>query len=492
MAGIGVSLNKIYSKNTITTNLVGFGYSTMITVAPMFLVIGAIMVMQYFLGFSKIGYASRELFASTVLYIFIFSLLSASPFNAVLSKYMSDIIYNETYEDIIPCFNLGLIMNIVFGCLLGIPFCIHEYIVGQVAIGYVFAGYCGFIALILVFYSMLYLSITKDYKKISFFFLIGMIVTVLLSFLLVWVFHWEITIAMLVSLDVGFLLIACLELAIVRSYFRVNSGKYRAVWNYFKKYWKLVAINFLYILGLYIHNFVFWTTDMHTIVAKSFVSMNAYDMATCIAMFTNISATIIFISRIEMHFHERYKAYSEAVIGGRGMDIENTKSRMFRQLAEELMNLLRIQFIVSVVVYLLCTVFLPMFGFGGMVLQIYPCLAAGYFILFLMYSAILFLYYFNDLSGALVTAALFCLGTLVGSIVATFLPVIWYGIGVVFGSLLGWTVAYKRLRWLEKNLDVHIFCEGSILKKGRGGRPSDQVFNRYEEDKPAKEKQEVA
>ena len=67
MAGIGVSLNKIYSKNTITTNLVGFGYSTMITVAPMFLVIGAIMVMQYFLGFSKIGYASRELFASTVL-----------------------------------------------------------------------------------------------------------------------------------------------------------------------------------------------------------------------------------------------------------------------------------------------------------------------------------------------------------------------------------------------------------------------------------------
>ena len=37
MAGIGVKLNKIYSKNTITTNIVGFGYSAIITVAPMIL-----------------------------------------------------------------------------------------------------------------------------------------------------------------------------------------------------------------------------------------------------------------------------------------------------------------------------------------------------------------------------------------------------------------------------------------------------------------------
>ena len=48
-------------------------------------------------------------------------------------------------------------------------------------------------------------------------------------------------------------------------------------------------------------------------------------MATCLAMFTNISASVIFISRVEMHFHGRYKAYSEAAPGGRGCDIEITK-----------------------------------------------------------------------------------------------------------------------------------------------------------------------
>ena len=29
MAGIGVKLNKIYNKNTLTTNIIGMGYSTM-------------------------------------------------------------------------------------------------------------------------------------------------------------------------------------------------------------------------------------------------------------------------------------------------------------------------------------------------------------------------------------------------------------------------------------------------------------------------------
>ena len=75
---------------------------------------------------------------------------------------------------------------------------------------------------------------------------------------------------------------------------------------------KLIFSNFLYILGLYIHNFVFWITDMRMELVKSFVCNQPYDMASCLAMFTNLSASIIFIARVEMRFHEKYKLYSEA------------------------------------------------------------------------------------------------------------------------------------------------------------------------------------
>ena len=88
MAGIGVKLQKIYSKQTILANLAGFGYSAMVTVAPMFLVIGNVLLMGQVLGYDTVGYARRGLFSGTVLYIFIFALLTAAPFNAVLSRYM--------------------------------------------------------------------------------------------------------------------------------------------------------------------------------------------------------------------------------------------------------------------------------------------------------------------------------------------------------------------------------------------------------------------
>lgn len=478
MAGIGIKLQKIYGRKTILSHLAGFVYSTVVTIAPMFLVIANVILMGMVLGYDSVGYARRALFSATLLYIFIFSLLTAAPFNAVLSRYMSDVIYEERYQDIMPCFEIGLLLNVVFSCIPGIPFCIWEHVVGGVNLIFVFTGFCGYISLVFVFYSMLYLSICKDYQKISFFFLAGMLFAFLLSLLLVKVLKREIVYSMLLALTCGFFLTAVLELATVKRYFRKNSHRYRMVLTYFKKYWKLVLINFLYTLGLYIHNFVFWGTDMRMVVANTFVCAPTYDLATCLAMFTNISATIIFISRVEMYFHERYRAYSEAVIGGRREDIENTRRRMFRQLSAELINLVRIQFIISVIIYLLCVLFLPTFGYSGRVLRIYPCLAAGYFILFLFYSEIIFLYYFNDLTGALFSTVSFCAVTGLVSYFATGLEYKWFGIGLVAGSFIGFTVAYFRLRWVERNMDVHTFCNGELFPGRKGTMPDSVVYRK--------------
>ncbi len=478
MAGIGIRLNRIFSKKSIASKLFGFGYSVVVTIAPMLIIIAVVVLMQLVLGFTKLDYMSRELYSCTILYIFIFALLTASPFNAVISRYMSDLIYEERYEDIAPCFYTGLIMNTIFSFIPGLLFCIHEYVVGGVNIWYVFAGFAGYMSLMFTFYIMLYLSICKDYKKISGFYVIGMAITFVLSVILHFIFDVRTDVAMLVSLDVGVFIIAILEYAQFRQYFKVNSGNYFGVLPYFRKYWQLVVANFFYIFGLYIHNFVFWNTDMHMIVVKSFVCMQPYDMASCLAMFTNISSSVIFLTRVEMYFHDRYKKYSEAVIGGRGMDIERAKQRMFRQLMEEVMTLTRVQFIVSAAVFLLAMIILPRFNFGGMTMQIYPCLCAGYFIMFIMYSIIIFLYYFNDLAGAVSTALTFFLVTLFASIFATRLPVIWYGIGLVIGAAAGFTVAYFRIRRMEKTMDVHIFCNGSILKKGKGKMPSNLVYSR--------------
>lgn len=479
MAGIGVRLNRIYNKKTILTTLVGAGYSTVITVLPMFLVIAAIIIMDKLLGVAELVYSTRELYSSTVLYIFIFALITEAPFNAVLSRYLSDVIYEETYDDILPCYYIGLLMNLGLSCLIAIPFCIWQYVVGEISLMFICAAYCGYVMVVIVFYSMLYLSVCKVYTKTAWFFVYGMVATILSSVLMVYVLRIETTLSMMLALDVGFLLIASLEWAQIKSYFRNNSKKYKAVLSYMRKYWQLIITNFLYMFALYAHNFVFWTSDLKMVVANSFVSAPSYDLAACMGMFTNISASIIFISRVEMKFNEKYKGYSEAVIGGRGMDIDNAKQRMFHQLSAELIQLTRIQFVIGVIIYFLILIFLPRFGYGGQVMQIYPCLAVGYFIWFILNAAIIFQYYFSDLNGAILTGVCLVVATVAGSLIATRLPEMWYGLGFVFGTLAGWTVAYFRLRTIEKTLDVHIFCNGNIMKKASGKCPSNKVFDRY-------------
>ncbi len=391
---------------------------------------------------------------------------------------MSDVIYEERYQDIRPCYDLGLLFNLLFSSLLGVPFCLWEHFVGKVDVFYVFTGYCGYIALVLVFYSMIYLSIAKAYQKISLFYTIGMVWAFFFSLFLRFVMKWGIRESMLFALTTGFFLTAFLEMALVKRYFLHNSNRYLPVLRYFKKYWQLIAANFFYILGLYIHNFVFWTRDMRMVLVKTFVCNQPYDMATCLAMFTNISATIIFITRVELFFHEKYRNYSESVIGGRGRDIDIARKEMFRQLSTELMSLARIQFIITAVVYLACVVLLPRFGFSSLTLRIYPCLVVGYFIVFLMYAEIIFLYYYNDLNGAALTSLIFCIVTFLGSMAASRLPELWYGLGVVVGAYSGWAAAYFRLRHIERNLDRHIFCVGSILKPGMGTQPPGKIYDR--------------
>ena len=86
MAGIGIKLNRIFNEGgkSISRTIYGSVYSTLATIAPMLLVIGAMLLMYMFHNFESVGYWDRELFSCSILYVFIFALLTAAPFNSVL------------------------------------------------------------------------------------------------------------------------------------------------------------------------------------------------------------------------------------------------------------------------------------------------------------------------------------------------------------------------------------------------------------------------
>ena len=448
MAGIGIKLNRIFNEGgkSISRTIYGSVYSTLATIAPMLLVIGTMLLMYIFLNFESVGYWDRELFSCSILYVFIFALLTAAPFNSVLSKYVGDRIFEERYQDILPCNYVGLFLNMGLAALVGIPFCVWAVVVGHIPVYYVATTFFCYISLGLCFHEMLYLSILKQYRRVSVFFAVGMLVTFVLSLVLHYIFGVSITYSMLFSMFVGFFLIACFEFSFVKRYFHSNSHHYREVFGYFRLYWKLILTNFFYVLGL--------------------------------SMFTNISASVIFIAYVEMYFRKRYQDYNEAVIGGRLKDIMKAKGRMFRLFSDQIVRIVNIQFIISVVLFLVCLIVLPRLGMSGLVMSIYPCMAAGYFVLFITYTVILYLQYFNDLTGSMLTGIAFCVSVFIFSLLSMNLPEDWYALGVFAGSIVGWTVAYFRVRWVERHLNEHIFCRGSIVEELNRPMPSPKVYDR--------------
>ncbi len=478
MAGVGIKLNRIFNKHTLVSSVYGIVCSIGYTIAPMLVIIAGMLVMYELLAFDAVPMLERELFSCSILYIFIFALLTTSPFNSVLSKYMADNIYTEEYENVRPCIFFGLIACMFTSVSVAIPFYWREYTVGGVPAYYVFTSYLCYMSLSLVFCSMIFNSVLKAYKQITIYFLTGMVLAVLLSVLLHFVFHVSVTFSMLVSLTVGFLYIAVALMSHALKYFRMNSYKYFRVAKYFRRYWKLLASNFFYTLGLFAHNFVFWHHSWQMMVVNTYICNQPYDMASSIAMYTNISASTFFIARVEMHFHERYADYINAVLGGKLDTIEKAKNRMFRTLSVQILSLVRLQFCLTIVIYLVARVCLPSLGCSGVTMQIYPLMAVGYFISFLYNSLMLYLYYFNDLTGAALSALIFAAVSALGSLVAMNLPTIWYGAGFAVAALLAFSFSYFRLRWIDRTLDAFIFCRGSILEKGVGKRPSSLVFSR--------------
>jgi uncharacterized membrane protein len=440
----------------------GSVYATTITVGPLILIIVTLFLMYAFLGYSNIAFATQDLLASTILYVFIFALCTTGPFNAVIARYISDKIYENSEEDILPCYYAVLTVNTVFSSIIGIVFCLYEYFVGNVDIWFVFASFCMYITLVMVFVNMTFILALKEYRRVILSFVFGLAFSLILGLVQVNLMGIRIELAIVVSFAIGFLIVGFCLFGNIRIFFKENSRNYREVFVYFKIHWRLLLSNLFYTFGLYCHNFVFWTTGLRVVIVKSFVSAPVYDMATCIAMFLNISTSVIFIVAVETNFHDAYQEFCQAIVGGTGEDIYYAKREMFRAIKNGLVFTIQLQLIFTISLFFIALFTLPFLSITGLITSILPSLPVGYVLLFIMYDMIIFIYYFNVYNKAVITSALFLGVTLVGSIFSSMLTPAFYGLGVLLGSLAGFLYAFFAIRKIEKKLEYYTYCKGKI------------------------------
>lgn len=464
MAGIGFELKKLFSKEGIISTVFAGLYATIVTVGPTIMVIGCINLMYYLLPYVNIPMYEREVLSSTILYVFVFSLIISSPINIVLSRYTADKIYLEEYDSIMPAMDMGNMVLAILTALTGVPFGIAMYYVGKFPVLYILIAYLFYAGLVFSFYCMTFITLLKEYRKITYSFLFSLAAGVLFSCAAVFWWKFSVVYAIISALAISFNLIAVLLMVRIRRNFRNHNKRSREVLHYFKKCGLLFAASFFYTLGLYSHNFVFWLfSPYQVVVAKVFVSAPVYDVATYLAMLSNISILVIFMVNVETKFHTAYKLYCESVIGASGRDILKAKNNMIEVLRKELLYIIQIQMIINICIFVLVIAFASDLSITGRVLMIYPIMSVAYMVIFLLQCMTIFQYYLDDGGGAAFTGFLFMVGTAAGSAISMALPPVFAGSGVLAGAFIGFTFAFFRIRHKLIHLDEHIYCRGNIL-----------------------------
>ena len=112
------------------------------------------------------------------------------------------------------------------------------------------------------FIMMEYLSTLKDYIKIVKSFAWGIISAIVLSFVLLKFTNIQVVFGMLLAIDIGFFIIIAILMGYLKKFFGKSVNRYFDFLAYFDKYPSLFFIAFFYTLGLYSHNFLFWSSEL--------------------------------------------------------------------------------------------------------------------------------------------------------------------------------------------------------------------------------------
>lgn len=462
MAGIGFELKRLFNKRSIFSNFVGMLYSVFVTIGHMLLIILILIALNWIIRLRGVGYEDKEIFSCAILYAFIFPLILTSGPAMLISRYIADMMYNKNYSAIRPCMFGLLASTTLISGVLGAVF----YIISPLEILFKLSAYILYMEVGILFLLMVYISAIKEFKRIAYSFFLGTIVTVLLGFIFININIIKDITALLIAVDIGFLIIIVGLSSSIIIFFRQTDNKYFDFLKYIKLHPKLLLTNFFYSMGLYSHNFVFWIySPLQTFAGRTYLYSTDYDMASFVAMLTILPVTVMFVVRTETVFYDYYKKYLITVTSGTFLDIETARKDMMQALGQELLYVIEVQLIISLLMITLGTTVLPFMGLSWTSIDIFPFLAGGFYFSFLMFITITLLLYFNNQADAVKIAVLFFALNAMYSWLTVKLGKEYYGWGMIVAGLFSLAIGIERLTATLNRINYIVFCNQTLTPR---------------------------
>ncbi len=467
MAGIGFELKKMFDKKGLFSVLKAYGYAGIVCVGPMILGIALLLGIRVIAGFGGATEFEQEYLNAMVTYTLLFSMILTNSFSLVTTRFTADQLFVEKKGAVMPSFWGSVSIMLVSGELIYGIFLIFS----GVSLGYGLLLLILFGELIIVWTQMNYMTAIKDYRGIMMTFLVALLFSWGLGFLLIKL-GVEVIFAMLLSVDLAYGIMATVYYYLLVGYFPKSntSAFYFLAW--FDKYPQLAFLGLFLSLGLFGHIIIMWFSPIRKHIDGLFYGAPMYDIPALLAFLSILVTTINFVTSVEVNFYPKYRNYFSLFNdGGSLMDIRQAEREMKTTLVQELTYTFSAQFFSTIVFILAGTMILPYLplGMNEDMLGIYRVLCIGYAFYAVGNCGMLIQLYFADNKGALISGTSFMLTSIIFTLALKNQSVKYYGVGFLAGGVVFAFVSLFLLRLFLKKLIFHVLCNQPIVAEETSG-----------------------
>jgi len=366
MAGIGFELRKLLQKQSYFGLLQAYAYAGIISSGPWVLSIVGIL----FVGFLSLGvvfpHALIVQFQVSVTYLILSSLILTGFIQLGFTRFIADGLFKKQDEQVLPNFN-GMLLIVTgisgtFGTLAMFLF------LPGMSVPYRLLMLSGFVILCAIWVTTIFLSGMKQYKEIVVLFAAGYTVTVL-GALLMRKLGME---GLLLGFVIGhFVLLTGMVALTLRTF---PSEEFVA-FDFLRPgamYPSLIWAGFLYNLGVWADKLMFWFyPDTSQLIIGPLRASLIYDLPIFLAYLAIIPGMAVFLVRIETDFVEYYQKFYDAVREGGSLEhIENMRDNMLFTIRQGLSEIVKIQAIAVLVVFVLGGTLLGWLGISRLYLPL--------------------------------------------------------------------------------------------------------------------------
>ncbi len=448
MAGIGFELRKLLEKDSYFGLFQAYAYAGIISSGPWVLSIIGVL----FVGFLSLGvvfpHATIVQFQVSVTYLILSSLILTGFIQLGFTRFIADSLFKKQDAHVLPNFNGMLLLVTSVSGIIGLLTIFLFF--SDISVTYRILMLSGFVILSAIWVATIFLSGMKHYKEIVILFAIGYAVAVLAALLL----RSKGLEGLLFGFVIGhFVLLFGMVTLTLRTFPDKTASLTFDFMRPGAMYPTLIWSGFIYNLAVWIDKIIFWyyPDTSQNIIGPLRASL-IYDFPIFLAYLAIIPGMAVFLVRIETDFVEYYEKFYDAVRGGGSLEhIETMRDNMLFTVQQGLFEIVKIQSIAVLLVFVLGEKLLNWLGISTMYLPLLyvDVVAAGLQVVLL---GVLNVFFYLDKRRIVI---FLCLLFLITNTLLTFLSVYlgayYYGYGFALSLLI---TVLAGMHLLTRKLDL--------------------------------------